>query len=290
MIDRRALLRLTGLATVAPVIGRPGLAARADGEQAVVVRLPDSRVMALTRDGLLPARWQAIAPEATPVARPVPEELTAITSEGAVGYWLGSPDGRAAVLRIDSGETSRWWWRGPDTRARQLDLPPDLEPARPSGSTAAWFHGATVDAAHLGAGTLRLLAVELARGAVVLDETRDRRLELAATAVSLSGAIVGHVQAANTGVSLWAADLRHEGRVYPLTVTEAPTPASASAVRAVVAEDGERALLAAELVRSDASGERATVHAMWGMSRGRAHAAEVTGELLGIVPRAQALG
>lgn len=290
MIDRRAVLRVAGLAAVAPVLARSGRVARAGGEQAVVVRLEDGRVMALTRGDRVPARWQEAAPEAAPTARPVPDELAAIASEGRVGYWLGSPDGQAAVLRIDSGETSRWWWRGPDTRARQLDLPPDLEPARPSGMAAGWFHGAVVDAAHLGAGTLRLLAVEMASGAIVLDAAHDRRLELAATTVSPSGAIVGHAQAANTGVSMWAADLRHEGRAYELTVTEAPASASASAVRALVAEDEERALLVAELVRSEAGGERSTVHALWGVSAGLTHAAAVAGELLGVVPLGQAIG
>lgn len=230
-------------------------------------------------DGPLPP-----TPAPVPATPPVPDAVATPVTEGRVGYWMASPDGDAFVFRVDTGTSSAWWWRRDGDRAARLDLPGDLEPALPSGTSARWFHGASLDAAHLGSGTLRLLAVEIATGETVLDRAFDRRLELAATTVSGDGAIVAHVQSSTTGVDLWAADLRGGTRDYRTVVGEDPAVAAASAIELDVAPDGDAALLAAGLVRDWPGAPEPEVYIMRAASPDAVHMVTLSGDLLGIIP------
>jgi hypothetical protein len=210
----------------------------------------------------------------------VPETLTAIVTEGSVGYWMASPEGAGHVFRVDTGASSTWWWRGPGTRAARLDLPGDLEPALPSGTMSRWFHGATIDAAHLGSGSLRLFAVDVVSGEIVLNHALDRRLELAAMAVSGDGAVVAHVQGANDGVAFWVADLRGGLRIVEAGIEEAPVTAAASAIDLRVAADGDDVLVAAGLLRDGSGSPETSVYIL----RAAIGVMTIRGELIGIVP------
>lgn len=246
-----SLSRRQLIAGIGATLALPASAGATPGGSVVVVRSEAGLFAIDPRSGdVAPWHGQLLAaPAAATVASPVPEPVATPVTEGAVGYWMAAPSGGAWVFRIDTGASSRWWWVREGRRAAPLALPGNLEPALPSGTVARWFHGATVDERHLGAGTLRLLAVDLETGRTVLDQALDRRLELAATAVSDDGAIVGHAQGATTGVALWAADLRGGTRLIEAAVTHEPGKAAASAIDLDVAEDGDAVLMAAGLVR-----------------------------------------
>ena len=137
---------------------------------------------------------------------------------------------------------------------------------------------------------MRLLAVDLETGGIVLDQVLDRRLELAATRVSPEGAIVAHVQSATTGVTLWAADLRGGGvRAVVARVDEAPGMAAASAIDLDAATDGDAALVAAGIARDWPGAPEATVYTWWAAPLDIVRTASLPGELIGIVsPEADA--
>ena len=92
-----------------------------------------------------------------------------------------------------------------------------------------------MDAEHLGAGSLRLLAVDIRNGEIVLDEAFDRRLELAATAVSGEGSVVAHIQGGNTRIGLWITNLPWQATVEMTipVVPEAPVAPSEIGLEAV---------------------------------------------------------
>ena len=172
----------------------------------------------------------------------------AVPVAGDVQYWMGTPSGDAFIVQVAGSASATWWYWQPDDEPRSLSLPlpDDVEPALASGTAARWFHGATVDAHHLGSGALRLLAVDLADGMVVLDDVMDRRLELAATKVGDDGAVVAHVQGGNTQVDIWAADLRYGSAPVEVNVPIEPAAAVApSAIELRVAVNGDRMVVAA---------------------------------------------
>ncbi len=197
---------------------------------------------------------------------------------------MASPTGDAFVFRLDTGATSSWWWVRNGDQAMALDLPADLEPAFPGGTSARWFHGATVEASHLGAGTLRLLAIDLATGKTMLDHELNRRLELAATAVSHDGAIVAHVQSATTGVAFWAADLRGEFREFDANMHEDPGVAAASSIDLATTADGSGVLVAAGLAWDWPRAPGPIVYVIHAWRPDVVDVVSVPGELVGIVP------
>lgn len=251
MIDRRALLKGPAITALGIILG-VGRAAVED-VLVVLVRQPDGQLVMVTENNVLPVREPPATPAATPtaLATPValPAALDAVVTEGTVGYCMGSPDSSAYVFRLDTGAASTWWWLGDGGRPARLPLPDDLEPAFPSGSVASSFHGAMIDEAHLGAGTLRLMAVDIAAGEIVLDQELDRRLELAATAVTPGGEVVAHAQGVAGGVEFWVADLR-DATVYEAGVHEDDAPVAASAIDLLMATEGEGMVVAAGLAWS----------------------------------------
>lgn len=281
-LSRRRLLGVAGGALVAPK-----RAGASDCGARVIVRTRHGLVAVDPRTGDTDA-WRAGLP-ATPAAgspAPVIPDVVALpVTEGTVGYWMSAPGAAGFIFRYDSGPASTWWWRHPEGRATKLDLPGELEPALPVGTTARWFHGATIDARHLGAGTLRLLAVDIETGETVLDHALDRRLELAATAVSDDGAIVAHVQSAATGVAFWAADLRDGTRVFDANVVEEPAIAAASSIDLKVVADGDAVLAAAGLVRDSPGAPAPTVHVMHAVSPNDITTTSHPGELVDISHR-----
>jgi hypothetical protein len=290
--SRRQVIRQVGGAALASAASGLALSrgAVARGRGALVIVRTDLGLRAVDpRTGDVDA-WDGPPPAvpapdlATPA--PIPAAVDTPVTEGRVGYWMASPNGGAFVFRVDTGASSEWCWRRDGARSVPLGLPDDLEPAFLSGTSARWFHGATVDAAHLGSGTLRLLAVDIETGEIVLDHDQDRRLELAATRVSDDGAIVAHVQGGNTGVAFWAADLRGGTRLSKAEVNEAPGVAAASAIDLAVAPDGDAALIAAGL-RWDAPGAPTpTVYIMRAEPSDATTMLSLPGELVGIVPAA----
>jgi hypothetical protein len=157
-----------------------------------------------------------------------------------------------------------------------------LEPALPSGTVAPWFHGATVDAAHLGTGSLRLIAVDIETGKVALDRSFDRRLELAATAVSDEGAVVAHVQGGNTHIDIWAADLAHATEVSTSVPIHPAAPVAPGALDLEVRMDAFNAVVAAGL-RWEWPGHPAPRVIVVGMmADGGSRVTEVPGALIGI--------
>lgn len=288
-ISRRALaqcLATGALAASASDGAFSRLASAREGGALVIVR-SDGRFVAVDpRTGDI-ARWNGALP-ASPVpiaeASPIPGIVAMPVTEGAVGYWMASADGDAFIFRVDTGASSAWWWRRDGERPVALGLPGDLEPAFPSGASARWFHGATVDAAHLGSGTLRLLAIDFETGETVLDHELDRRLELAATKVSPDGAIVAHVQSATAGIAFWAADLRGGARLVEAGIAEEPGMAAASAIEMDVAAGGEAVVVAAGLVHDWPGAPGSTVYALWSAPPDTARTLTLPGELVGIVP------
>lgn len=274
--SRRHLIAVAGGLIVVP-------ARAAARERGVLVVMRDERgLLAINpRTGEV-ERWRGPLPATpTPVAQATPAVVATPVTEGAVGYWMTSPGSDAFVYRIDTGASSSWWWRRDTGKAVPLDLPGDLEPAFPSGTSARWFHGATVDAAHLGAGALRLLAVDIESGEIVLDRELDRRLELAATAVSDDGAVVAHIQSSTTGVAFWAADLRGGTRLIDAGVVEEPGIAAASSIELDVAADGDAVVVAAGLIWDAPGAPAPTVYIM--CVPGAAGIVSLPGELIGIV-------
>jgi hypothetical protein len=283
MLDRRSLLRRAG---VLALLVRGGPTARAESAAAaVLVRQPGGEIVAVTASGVEPFREPLPAtPESMPqVTATPPESLVATVAGGAIGYWMTSPDGAAVIFRVDSGVSSTWWWRRGDARAMSLELPGDLQPAFPSGASARWFHGAMLDAAHLGSGTLRLLALDLATGELVLDAVLDRRLELAATAVSDDGAAVAHVQGTTAGAAFWAADLRGRTRVFDAKVVGEPGTAAASSIDLAVSTDGDAMLVAAGLAWDWPGAPGPAVSIMRAASPDALELSSLPGELIGIV-------
>lgn len=252
MIDRRALLQRAALVALGMALGPDGVAA-GDDDLAVLVRQPDGRLVIVTGNELLPVREPLATPAPSPTATssPValPAALDAAVTEGTVGYWMGAPDGSAHIFRLDTGVASTWWWLGNGGRPARLPLQDGLEPAFPSGAGARWFHGAMIDEAHLGAGTLRLMAVEIATGEIVLDHELDRRLELAATAVTPGGEVVAHAQGVTGGVEFWVADLRPD-RIYASGMAESRLTVAPSAIALHVAVERDGVIVAAELAWS----------------------------------------
>jgi hypothetical protein len=223
-------------------------------------------------------------PDPSGETTPVPDVVATPVTEGAVGYWMTDPDATAFVFRVDTGASSAWWWRRGGDRPVALDLPGDLEPAFPSGASARWFHGATIDATHLGSGTLRLLAIDVATGEMVLNHALDRRLELAATRVSADGAVVAHVQPATTGVAFWAADLRGGTRLFEAGVEEEPGPAAASAIELDAIADEEGILVATGVIRDWPGAPGPTVYTLWSAPSEVTRTVTLSGELIGIIP------
>jgi hypothetical protein len=277
-VDRRRLIGMMGGLLAVPVRA----AAHKRGALVIVrnelgLRYVDPQTGTFgTWDGPLPA-----TPVARTISTVVPAAVASPVTEGVVSYWMASPDGNAFAFRLDTGASSSWWWRRDGGKAVPLNLPGQLEPAFPSGTAARWFHGATVDDRHLGAGTLRLVAVDIETGEVALDHELDRRLELAATAVSDGGAIVAHVQSSATAVAFWAADLRDGARLIDAGVVEEPGAAAASAIELDVAEDGNAVLVAAGLIRDAPGAPAATVYIL--RVPGAAGIVSLPGELIGIV-------
>ena len=263
-------------------VGFARTVAAAEDDLVVLVGEPDGCLVMVAENDIIPVLepLPATPIPATPSAT-VPATLDDAVTEGRVDYWL--TDGAAFVFRLDTGAAASWWWLPDGGRSRRLPLLADLEPALPSGSEARWFHGATVDAEHLGSGTLRLLAVEVATGEVILDQQRDRRLELAATTVTPDGAVVAHAQGLPGGVELWAADLRsatiHESGSFDPAVTVAP-----SGIHLLAATTGDRISVAAGLTWSRPEDPAPQVAIARYPSSTMSGIATLDGELVGIVP------
>ncbi len=279
--SRRALI-----ASIGATLAVPKLAFASGAGARVIVRGSDGVVAVDPRTGDTGA-WDGPLP-ATPAAgratQPVPPVIATPVTEGSVGYWMATPGEDGFIFRLDTGASATWWWRRPGGRAMALDLPADLEPAFPSGTSARWFHGATVDSSHLGSGTLRLLAVDIESGERVLDHELDRRLELAATKVSDDGAVVAHVQSSTTGVAVWAADLRDGARQIDAVVEGEAGLAAASAIDLAVAADGDAALVAAGLAWSWRGAPEPAVTILWSAAPDVVSVHTVPGKLFGIAP------
>lgn len=209
--------------------------------------------------------------------------------DGEVDYWMSSPGHHALLYRARVDGAATWWWRNEHSSMSLPELPPHLEPQFPAGGSGRWFHGARISAEHLGAGELRLIAVDLEDGSIVLDQIHDRRLELAATAVSDEGAIVAHAQAGNTQVELWATDLRFRDASIDLAVGIDAAPVAASAIDLHVAGDGDEAVIAAGLAWHWPEHPNPMVVIAMADRKHRPVATKVAGELIGIVPASKLL-
>lgn len=252
-MHRRQLLKRTLTATTsAAIASRAALPAEATGRErgVVIVRQGDAVVAVDPVSGkATPAAESATPAPRTTSASVVPlEPPAALQTDGEIDYWMRSEDGRAFVYRLVTDSGSSWWWLG-EVRSQLPVLPQNLEPGFPSGSTARWFHGASVEAEHLGAGSLRLLAVDVSHGTVVLDEVFDRRLELAATTISDGGSLVAHLQGGNTRIDLWLADLRRRVRTEITVPIDPAAPVAPSEIDLEVA-GGDNAVVAAGLAWS----------------------------------------
>lgn len=246
MLDRRSLLQRTIAVAFGLRLGSRTVTA-SEAHLVVLVRQPERSLVAIDAHtgaqvdvpaGMLPASPAAVAV--------CPDHAQSIgIVAGAARYRQHWPETDAHLLQAGNGEDARWWYWRPGYATRMLDLPPELEPAFPTDTCARWFHGARLDAAHLGSGSLRLVAVDLASGETVLDRAYDRRLELAATAVSPDGASVAHLQGGNTPLDLWLSDLRGEGRSAAVEIPIEPTPVAPAAIELHVRADGDRAVAVA---------------------------------------------
>ena len=254
MLHRRRLLQRGLAALAAGALVRTAAripAGAASPGQVVLVRQSDGVVAVDPRSGetspvdVPPHRLPGATPAGAPRIAASPSVPDGFPNGGEVSYWMTTPDGGAYIARRSGGA---WWYWRVGEEPRPLPLPDELEPAWPSGSDGRWFHGAAITVEQLGSGTLRLMAVDLADGAIVLDHELDRRLELAATAVSEDGAVVAHVQAGNARVDIWLADLRREAaRVEVSIPIDPPAPVAASAIDLRVAEVSDGAVIAVGL-------------------------------------------
>lgn len=219
---------------------------------------------------------------AAPTSDDLPDALQGIVGDGEIDYWMQSPDGSTFIFRRSMTRTASWWWLSDAPKALN-DLPADLEVGLPSSSSGRWFHGAVVHPDHLGSGSLRLLAVDMATGDVVLDEMFDRRLELAAIAIGDNGSLVSHVQGGNTHVDVWVADLLDQGTMEATIPIEPRAPAAPSAIELAVARD-DNAVVAVGLSWSAAGHpEPIVVIVSWHTGR-KPTITTVAGELVGIGP------
>ncbi|HEV2127431.1 MAG TPA: hypothetical protein VGR22_02300, partial [Thermomicrobiales bacterium] len=225
-----------------PLLPMAGGAAAHPSGVVVVVWQPDGTAVAVDphtgQPVPLPVSTSNTSIEA-PGACPEHDDSVVLVA-GAVRYRQHWPKADAHLLLAGEGEGAGWWYWRRGLAMHMLDLPVDLETAFPSNSCARWFHGALVHADHLGSGTLRLLAVDLATGEMMLDREFDRRLELAATDVSPDGAAVAHLQGGNTRLDLWLADLRGQGRDVELGIPIGPAPVAPAAIDLRVVTDGDR--------------------------------------------------
>jgi hypothetical protein len=244
-VSRRQLLRGALGASLLAMAGAGREGAGAGGVLVVVREQGDDRVGIDPHTG---ARVDAVPGGAMPEAeRPCAHiARSAVIVAGAARYRRHWPDGDAHLVLAGDRDGGTWWYWRPDTAPVMLDLPPGLEPAHPSDACGRWYHGATVSADHLGSGTLRLLAVDLASGEVALDRSLERRLELSATAVSDDGAAVAHLQGGNTQLALWLADVRGDVSEVELAIPIDPAPVAPSAIDLRVVTDGDCVVLAAE--------------------------------------------
>ena len=290
MIDRRRLLRqAVGTVVSGVVIGsalsRNG-AARAG--MRVIVRQAGGIVAVDARSGnVTPLDERFDITSATDPGIRTPEPAHEFPSEhgldGSVDYWISSIDGSAHLFRLETDVELSWWWQKAGEVPVPVALSSDLETAFPTGHAGQWFHGASVDAAHLGTGTLCLMAVETATGTLVLDWELDRRLELAATSVSDGGAVVGHVQGGNTQVEMRVVDLRSGPESVAVKVDVQPARAAASAIDLRVTEDGESALAVAGLSWSAPGDPESMVIIVSSDSIADPAVTEIPGELIGLV-------
>ncbi len=281
-MDRRRLL--ASLATAALVPGMFAVRAREPGTRGslvVLVRQADGVVAVNPHTGAVVTADLRLA---TPSARAIPalSSTPSLLTDTDSRYWMVSPDGDAGVWqRVGDGA---WWWLRDGQHPCRLDLPADLEPALPSGAVARWFHGATVDAAHLGTGTLRLIAVDIETGEIVLDRSFDRRLELAATAVSDDGDVVAHVQGGNTMIDIWAVDLTRDREMETSVPIQPAAPVAPGAIDLEVARDTSGAVVAAGLRWEWPGHPDPRVLVVGETAAGDSRVTEVPGELLGIQP------
>jgi len=232
-MQRRRLLKLSLAVTLGSLTSSAALPGVGSGSgEVVVVRQGDALVTVDPATGrVIPCgRDMAVGSPETGLATPaaLPAALTR-SVPGEIDYWMATPGQTACIGRVVMENGDPGWWRW-DGAWHRIELPPDLEPGLPSGTVAWWFHGALIEADHLGSGSLRLLAVEIATGTIVLDDTRDRRLELASTAIGDGGATVAHLQGGNTQVELWMADLRRRETAVITVPLDPPAPVAPSEI------------------------------------------------------------
>lgn len=243
----------------------------------VLLDVNDHEILLVTVDGDI----VNVADEAVIVA---PEQCGA----GELDFWQASPDGTALIMRStnEGGAGAAWsFWEVGNEPVVYSELPVDLETVAMSGSASRWFHGASIDAEHLGAGEFRLMAMDVTSGVVALDQVLDRRLELAATTISHDGAVVAHVQAGNTQVDVWAADLRHGRAPVESSVEIDPAPVAASAIDLRVATDDDGMVIASGLDWSATDHPEPMVIALSANAYGDTPVVTTcTGELIGLVP------
>lgn len=246
---RRSLLRGAALAAATTMLGARGRAAAGLAAAGVIVRQPDGtrlRVDPHTGDVRPAFDHDVMESWDHPVASCSDGQDVPIGVEGAARYRQHWTVGDANLLLAGRDPGAQWWYWRTGRQTRVVDMPVGIEPAFASRSCARWFHGAQVHSAHLGSGTLRLLAFDLQSGETVLDRAFDRRLELAATAVSPpDGAVVAHVQGGNTQIDLWIADLRSRGRKRAFSLPIDPAPVAPSAIDLRVMTDGHRSVAVA---------------------------------------------
>lgn len=283
-MHRRSVLKralsVTGGAAFGSLMTSPGEASVRD-RAVVIVRQGDALLAVDPVSGKVAPCAECATPVTGMAGTAVSTEPpAALRSDGEIDYWMQSDDGSAVIYRRSTGSASSWWWLG-ETSRMLSELPPTLEPGLPSGSTARWFHGASVVEEHIGTGSLRLLAVDIVTGEVALDEVFDRRLELAATTIGDDGSVVAHLQGGNTRIQLWMADLLERGTMDVAIPVEPAAPVAPSAIELAVARD-DRVVVAAGLSWSAVDHPEPFVVIVSGHIDTEPTIITVTGELAGI--------